>query len=191
MDDQLAVAPRPVAMAARVAGALALLVACSRDGGTVPNPAPTAVTTIASGPGFALGHCRTTPGSSRADFDGLNGEFAVWLYGVDLPARTVSFDVIQFLVGEDALREHRRLNPTDPGGPPNDYITVNALVKTDTAKVSTNPVVYLYETPGSHRTATFDELARGRVIGRHPGLGLYWLTFKSGQVIQLCQQFTP
>lgn len=92
-----------------VAGLLVYLslVACS--GGDSEKAAPTT-----TGPPDA-GSCRTEEVNSRADFDGQNGEYAVLLSTVDVRARTISFDVIQYLVGDDAVREHRRNDPTGSG----------------------------------------------------------------------------
>ena len=136
------------------------------------------------------GNCWTTAGSSRADFDGRNGEFAVLLYEVDVRARTLAFDVIQF-VGEDAKREHQRQNPGDTCGPPNDYITVNAYEHVDRAMVKAAPGVYVLGPDRTSLTATTFEQLPPPPVGRRPGLGLYWLTFQDGLVSDICQQFTP
>jgi hypothetical protein len=164
---------------------LVALVACDSGGPDRVSPA--------AGPARDLrsGNCWTTPGSSRADFDGRDGEFAVLLYEVDVGARSLAFDVIQFLVGDDAKREHLRQNPGDTSGPPNDYMTLNALEQVDRATVTATPGVYVLGPDGTSLMATTFEQLPPRPVGRRPGLGLYWLTFQDGLVKEICQQFTP
>src|SRR5688500_2271571 len=112
MSDQTAGPALTRAVRLRVGLAVVLLVtlvACESGGPDGAAPAPTQPGSPARD--LRSGNCWTTPGSSRADFDGRNGEFAVLLYEVDVRARSLAFDVIQFLVGEDAKREHLRQNP--------------------------------------------------------------------------------
>jgi hypothetical protein len=168
------------------------LVACDSGRPDVRSPTAGATTTAALASAPADGSCRTTPGSSRADFNGREGEFMVLLYDVDVRGRSLTFDVIQYLVGEDAVREHRRLNPQDPFGPPNDYMTVNALERIDRAMVTANPRVRVLGP--DHVTlvaSTFEQLPPPERVGRRPGLGLHTLTFREGLVTDICQVFTP
>jgi hypothetical protein len=136
------------------------------------------------------GSCRTKEVNSRADFDGQNGEYAVLLSTVDVRTRTISFDVIQYLVGDDAVREHRRIDPTGPGGPPTDYAIVNASARFDRATVSSEPRVRVLSPELVLVTSTFQRLPPERTSGRQPWLGLYWLTFQGGVVTEICEQYT-
>lgn len=103
-----------------------------------------------------------------------------------------SVSVIQFLLGEDAKREHQRQNPGDTSGPPNDYTTVNAYEHVDRATVTATPRVYVLGPDHVSLVATtFKQLPPPVGGGRRPGLGLYWLTFQDGLVREICQQFTP
>lgn len=114
------------------------------------------------------------------------------LYEVDVRARSLAFDVIQFLLGEDAKREHQRQNPGDTSGPPNDYLIVNAYEHVDRATVTATPAVYVLGPDHvSLMATTFERLPAADRVGRRPGLGLYWLTFRDGLVKEICQQFTP
>ena len=158
--------------------------------------APTSTTTATAGPTTSPTlapvtddtRC-TTSVSSRADFDPRSGQYAVYLYGADPPRRTVSFDVVQFLGGNDAINAYHKDNPSDPGGPPNDYYVVNAVKRIDQATVAANPRVVVldpnrlpYPTQG-----TFDQLPRVTTAGS----GLFWLTFQGSVVTDICQQYTP
>ena len=172
------------------------LVACDSGRSDVLNPTATGPTTTgavtSSPPDGLTGSCRATRGSSRADFNGREGEFVVLLYEVDVRGRSLSFDVIQFLVGEDAVKEHRRLNPGDPLGPPNDYVTANALERIDRAMVTANPRVRVLGPDHVTLVAwSFEQLPPPERVGRRPGLGLHTLTFQDGLVTDICQLFTP
>jgi hypothetical protein len=169
------------------------LVACDSGGPDGAAPATTRPSSPAAAPARDLrsGNCWTTPGSSRADFDGRNGEFAVLLYEVDVRARSLAFDVIQFLVGDDAKREIQRQNLGDTYGPPNDYMIVNAYEHVDTATVTATPGVFVLGPDHTSLMASTFEQFPPQAVGRRSGLGLYWLTFQDGLVKEICQQFTP
>ncbi len=171
---------------------LGALVACDSGRSDDRGPTATGATATASPTDGLTGSCRTTRGSSRADFNGREGEFVVLLYAVDVRGRSLTFDVIQYLVGEDASREHRRQDPADPHGPPNDYMTVNALERIDSARVTAKPRVRVLGP--DHVTlvaSTFEQLPPPERVGRRPGLGLHTLTFQDGLVTDICQVFTP
>lgn len=180
-------------MAAAVPALLAM--GCQSGGemsATSTTLAPAVATTLAAAP--ARGECFTEAGSSRADFDGRNGGFVVHMQEIDVDGRTLAFDVLQYLVGEDAVREYRRRNPTDSTGfPPNDYYIVNALVKTDRASVSANPTVWLRDLTDTTMLvrSNFEGLRTALRPRNYGPLGLYWLHFENANVARLCQIFTP
>jgi hypothetical protein len=54
-----------------------------------------------------------------------DGRHPVFLTALDTTARTVEFDLIQFLTGDEAVVAWDTAHPDQPGGPPNDYFIVN------------------------------------------------------------------
>ncbi len=136
-------------------------------------------------------------GTSQADFDPQAGSYAVWLYSVNVTRRSVAFDVVQFLSGDDAVRAYRRDHPEDPNGfPANDYDVLNAVDRTDEAVVAADARIWLLAAgeTGAPVVPFRADLAEVRTYpgaGRHPGYGLYRLTLGDGRVTDLCQVFTP
>ncbi len=187
--------------------AMTLLIACGSDDGdasapttttvptttaTVERPATTTTTTTLVGTDT---DCTGRQGtSSRADFDPQAGQYAVYLREVDPGGRTVAFDVVQFLVGDDAARAYRRDHPDDPSGPPNDYYIVNQAPRTDEAALTgsarvrlLNPRMITELIPGT-LADILDHLVSP---DSERSLGLYWLAFAGGQVTDVCEQYTP
>jgi hypothetical protein len=69
---------------------------------------------------------RPAPGPEAAATPVIeDGRHAVFLTGLDVGARTIEFDLIQWLTGEDAREAYTADHPDDPGYPPNDYYIVN------------------------------------------------------------------
>ena len=59
-----------------------------------------------------------------------------YVTAIDVPGRTVTFDLIQFLTGQAAQDAWAGDFPDDPDGPPNDYYIVN-----ENSRLRTLPVV--------------------------------------------------
>ena len=65
-----------------------------------------------------------------------DGRSPVYLTKIDVGKRTITFDLIQFLTGDDAKKAWQKANPgAGEDGPPNDYFIVN-----DNPKLRTLPV---------------------------------------------------
>ncbi len=206
--------------AAAIAAGL-LLAGCGDGGGgggsasptTVPNTAPTptpttsaaaTATTVAAStppttpvdpPVGTADSCRTTNTSSRADFDPGSGQYAALLYEVDVSRQVVSFDIIQWLTGDDANRAQQAASPDGPPFAANDYFTVNAFVHTDEAAVRSGARVRLLTSPLNTSLAlgpaALADIATRPILSRHPGMGIFWLSFDGGEVTDICQQYTP
>ncbi len=156
----------------------------ARVGGSTPE--------VGSGGVLGTG-CADLGTSSRSDFDPRRGQYAVYLYGVNSGLRTVAFDVVQFLVGDDAAQAYHRDNPTDPGGPPGAYYLVNAYENTDEAAVDGGARVRLVDPsrPAALVSGELADVLSQVTVGSHPAYGLYWLTLDDGHVTDICQQATP
>jgi hypothetical protein len=145
------------------------------------------------------GQCAS--GSSPAVYDPATGTYAVYVAAVDPDARTMNFDVIQFLVGQDADEAYHRDHPDDPEGPPNDYYIVNASSQTYTAAVAADVRVRLVRLAQDRNAdlnaGTFEELPRYLTSARRepgsPSLSslTFWLSLRGSQVVDICEQYRP
>jgi hypothetical protein len=141
----------------------------------------------------------TPPGS---DVELQDGRHPAFLVQFDVPGRRVTFDLIQFLVGEEAIaayREDGRANPEDPD-PPNDYYIRNVNPRLRTLPISGEAavtVVRLGEPSGSGSVPwTLAELPRHlseRGTGPEGQLSWspYWLTVQDGVIVALDEQYLP
>ena len=159
-----------------VVALVAGLAGCSATGPTT-GAAPTATATTANA---GLG------GPSAAVL--ADGRHAGYLTGLDLTARTVSFDKIDFLTGDAAKKEWKKQNPAaGEDGPPNDYMIVN-----------NNPLLRTLPLAGSVDVRIAD-LTTGLVMKKSTLAALpkqrstspYWLTVTDGQVTAIEEQYVP
>jgi hypothetical protein len=138
------------------------------------------------------GSCPERPaGSSPAEFDDSAGTYAVHVQEVDLAARSVSFDVVQWLVGQDAIDAYHQEVADDPDGPSNDYYVVNENDTVRTAAISESATVHLVRLGVgdiSVKPGTVEELPS---YLEATSLTIWWLTFDAGHVVEICEQYTP
>jgi hypothetical protein len=160
---------------------------------TLPAPAGTTSTVGASQDCFS--------GSSPATYVAAAGSYAAYLTGIDIAGRTISFDVIQWLVGADAVAAYHKVHPADPKGPPNDYWIVDQSPLLYTAAVSSRVdvrLVRLLQTSNADlKPGTFNELP-AYLAAYKPAPGdrrlspqPFWLTLHDSVVTGLCEQYTP
>lgn len=150
------------------------------------NPPPTSVVE-------PNGDCGRSSGSNPATFDERGGVHAAFITSVDERSSSLSFDVVQWLSGEEADEAYRRDVPDDPGGPPNDYYLVNESDLVRTAPIAPDAQVALVRLgqdgdPGVG-PGTVEELP-GYVAAGSPS-DVYWLTFDRGSVVAVCEQYRP
>ncbi len=131
-------------------------------------------------------------GSSSADV-GDDGNYAVIITSLDLPSRSLSFDVVQWLVGQDAVDAYAIDEPGDPSGPPNDYWIRNENPLIRQAPVVDDAAVRLVQlsVDGSADVsdATLDDLADH--LAGDAASTLFWITLDAGSVVELCEQYVP
>ncbi len=148
--------------------------------------------------------CQRPQGSSPATFDPAGGIYAAHIVAYD--SGFLTFDMVQWLSGEDAVEAYRHDEPGSADGPPNDYYVVNESDQTRTAPVVAGATVRLLHMAGPGRT--LDERAN---LALEPGSlaelpeylatgypeTVYWLTVnvsssRSGYVITgICEQYRP
>jgi hypothetical protein len=129
-----------------------------------------------------------------------DGRHPVYLVELDVPRREVTFDLIQFLTGDEAITAYREDTPEDPeGDPPNDYFIRNVNPQLRTLPVADDvaaTVVRLGEASGAGSVpSSFEELpahldeqpaADGR-LAWNP----YWLTVEQGEIVAIDEQYLP
>jgi hypothetical protein len=99
--------------------------------------------------------------------------------------------VVQWLSGSDARTAWARDHPDDPLGPPNDYYLVNTSPQLRNAHVRTNATVLL-----THNSTDFTVALEPDTLANLPGYldraeEVYWLTFDSGEIVYVCEQYRP
>jgi hypothetical protein len=112
------------------AAAIGVAVATRDDGAdrsqTTGSTAPAATAPSTTDADTGGGAATTAPPTSPSGEPVLeDGRHPVYLTDIDTAARTLEFDLIQFLTGDEATAAYIEDNPDDPGGPPNDYYIVN------------------------------------------------------------------
>lgn len=180
----------------------ALLAGCSDDDNATPKPtaesspqpststtaeASTTSTTISR-----VGDCPNRPtGSSAAQFDPAAGTYAAQSVSLADDSTSLTFDVIQWLSGEDARLAWRDDFPDDPTGPPNDYYIVNESDRVRTAPVNGDATVFLthLRTDGTASVEPDTLEALGGYI--RDTSDTYWLTFDSNVITEICEQYRP
>jgi hypothetical protein len=146
---------------------------------------------------------RVAPGEDDAAGGGgtdlADGRHPVLLHAADLPGRTLTVDVIQFLTGQAAVDAYQADHPDDAGGPPNDYYILNVNPRLRTLPVAAEVEVALVmlhlgegaELKPSSWERLLDDLAGGPsdhdLISYNP----FWLTLDSGVVTRIEEQYLP
>jgi hypothetical protein len=127
-----------------------------------------------------------------------DGRHPVLLTGIDVVGRSVEFDLIQFLTGDEAIAAWDEAHPDDPGGPPNDYFIINDNPRLRRLPVADDVVVTVLDWDGGFQpfVVAFADLPAelaGRPIVDGGGLGAnpFWLTVDDGMITAIEEQYTP
>jgi hypothetical protein len=184
-----------------------LLVGCSDDGeangqrrGTGESVASTTTTTSASGAKSSttarsgLADCANRPaGSSTATFDPSAGTYAVQDVSLARGPLTLTFNVVQWLSGQDAERAWEHDHPEDPNGPPNDYYIVDASDRLRAAPLKAGATVLLTHLSTDATPPVEPDTIGGleAYLGEGPPTATYWLSFDGGVVTEVCEQYFP
>ena len=128
-----------------------------------------------------------------------DGRHPVYLTALDTTARTVEFDLIQFLTGDDAVVAWDTAHPDQPGGPPNDYFIVNENPRLRLLPLADDATVTVpsFEGAGLHaQPIPFADLPARLAGNPMPGEGRlwpnpFWLTVENGTVTAMDEQYIP
>ncbi len=130
-----------------------------------------------------------------------DGRHPTFLVALDETDPTVTFDLIQFLTGEQAAVAYAEDVPDDPDpGPPNDYWIRNESSELRTLPISpevTVTVIRLGESSGADPAPwTLEELpahlaAQAGAPAGQLGWSPFWLTVEDGVVVAIDEQYLP
>lgn len=134
------------------------------------------------------------PGSSPAVFDNTTGTYAAIIESIDTDSLVVTFDVVQWLSGQDATDAYHQQHPDDSNGPPNDYWIRNDNPTLRDAPVAADADVLLVrlstDSSADVSAGTLTELPAYFTQTPLP-FTLYWLTFDAETIVGICEQYTP
>jgi hypothetical protein len=123
----------------------------------------------------------------------VDGRHPVIIKTVDPDRRTITFDLIQWYMGEGAAREAARDHQESP--PPNDHYIRNVNPRLRTLPVRSDaPITCNTLTAGYTGSATKDvrvPLWRLAIILPSRGAGPFWITVDHDQVMRIAQQYIP
>jgi hypothetical protein len=114
---------------------------------------------------------------------------AALISAVDLDERTLTYDEIEFLTGDEAIERYRADNPDDPAGvPENDYLIVNDDTALLTAPIAEDVTVGLTHHLGVDlHPSSVDELPSYESLTELP----FWLTINGGEITEIEEQYIP
>jgi hypothetical protein len=197
-----------IAFVALVATAVVGVVVATRDDGgddaarspaaTSTEPPTTAPSTTDADAGAGVTTTSPPPTSVSAEPVLEDGRHPVYLTGIDVAGRSLEFDLIQFLTGDEAIAAYDEAHPDDPGGPPNDYFIINDNPRLRRLPVADDVVVTVLDWDGGFQpfVVAFADLPAelaGRPIldtGRLGG-NPFWLTVDDDTVTAIEEQYTP
>jgi hypothetical protein len=122
-----------------------------------------------------------------------DGRHAVYLKAVDANRRTITFDLIQFLIGEAAAKAAAEDGKESP--PPNDYYIRNVNPKLRTLPVRADAPItvnvlaaeFTDSATKNHRV-TLTKLA---IWFPRTGLSPFWIRVEDGEVVEIAEQYIP
>jgi hypothetical protein len=170
--------------AAVVATGSYLAISTSSDRAT-PQVAP-----VAAPPPASPGAKNPTTGVDAGDRQPLalaDGRHPVLLKGIDPAHGTITFDVVQFFRDEEAAREAAKDHQESP--PPNDSYMRNVNPRLRTLPVDAGADLTANQLAGSNQDIPVS-LARLASLTR-AGSGLFWITVRGGQIVQVAEQWSP
>lgn len=130
-----------------------------------------------------------------------DGRHPVYLTGLDVTGRKLTFDLIQFLTGEEAKKAWVAAHPDEPDGPPNDYFIVNQNPKLRTMDFADPVTVIIVDMSGGGVGSKEIALAGlpARLADTKPAeagdkrlsYNPYWLTVEHNKITRIEEQFLP
>jgi hypothetical protein len=116
-----------------------------------------------------------------------DGRHPVLLKTIDPGRGTVTFDLIQYFHGDQATIEAAKDHQESP--PPNDSYSRNLNPKLRTLAVRADATITANQLAGSNQDIPVS-LTRLASLTR-AGSGMFWITVRGDQVVQISQQWSP
>jgi len=164
-------------------------------GSTAPAATAPSTTDADAGGGAATSAPLTSPSGEPVLEDGRH---PAYLTDIDTAARTVEFDLIQFLTGDEATAAYIEDHPDDPGGPPNDYYIVNDNPRLRRLSVAENVQVTVLDWEGGFKpqVIAFADLPAQLAADLVPDddriwPSPFWLTVNDDTVTAIEEQYIP
>jgi hypothetical protein len=164
-------------------------------GSTAPAATAPSTTDVDAGGGAATTVPPTSPPAEPVLDD---GHHPVFLIGIDMAARTVEFDLIQFLMDDEATAAYHEDHPDDPGGPPNDYYIVNDNPRLRRLPVAENVQVTVLDWEGGFQpqVIAFADLRARLAADLVPDddriwPSPFWLTVNDATITAIEEQYIP
>lgn len=178
---------------------LVLLMGCNPRAETALSPSPnTSPTSATTGTGCTT--ITAPPRNSPQKDSDASGHHAVFLTGIDQEKSTVTYDVVSFYFGEEAIEPYRRDYPEEETGPANDYYIVNEKVQLRTLEVAADACLAAQTTNDSTSVKallSLKELSKAlesqwdpadpSVLSGNP----FWITKENGRITAIRQQYIP
>jgi hypothetical protein len=149
-------------------------------------PAPAAPVTAAP-PASPLAKAPTGASGATSNEPAVlaDGRHPVLLKAIDPGRGTVTFDLVQYFRDEAATREAAKDHQESP--PPNDSYMRNVNPRLRTLPVGADAAITANQLAGSNVPVSLGRLAS---LTR-TGSGVFWITVRSGQIVQIGEQWSP
>ena len=116
-----------------------------------------------------------------------DGRHPVWLTAIAPNRGTITFDLVQWYVGEDAATEAAKDHQESP--PPNDYSIRNLNPKLRTLPTAAQATITVNNLLTTQRSTPVS-LARLATL-THDRSPVFWITVGHDQVLKLSEQWVP
>lgn len=116
-----------------------------------------------------------------------DGRHPVLLKAIDPGRGTVTFDLVQFFRDDEAAREAAKDHQESP--PPNDSYMRNVNPRLRTLPVGAGASITANQLAGSNQDIPVS-LSRLASLTR-AGSGVFWITVRGGQIVQVAEQWSP
>jgi hypothetical protein len=116
-----------------------------------------------------------------------DGRHPVLLKAIDAGRGRVTFDLVQFFRDEEATREAAKDHQESP--PPNDSYMRNVNPRLRTLPVGAGASITANQLAGSNQDIPVT-LAKLSSLTR-AGSGVFWITVRGGQIVQVAEQWSP
>jgi hypothetical protein len=116
-----------------------------------------------------------------------DGRHPVLLKAIDPGRGTVTFDLVQYFRDEAATREAAKDHQESP--PPNDSYMRNVNSRLRTLPVGADAAITANQLTGSNENVP---VSLGRLASlTRAGSGVFWITVRDGQIVQIGEQWSP